>query len=82
MKRLTGKVVPNERDTNVDQVVEPTRHDRLAVVGDDGDEFTLEELVAVEEYVVAEPASGSRNHTRTKIGKGKLERLSIVAGDS
>ena len=50
-------------------------------MGDDADELALEELVAVEEDVVAEPATGGRDQTRAEVTEGQLERLHIVAGN-
>ena len=77
---LTGRVVSAKRDTDVDQVVQPSGHDRFAVVGDGGDEFGLEQLVAVEEDVVTVPAARGCDEARAEVGESKLEGLSIVAG--
>ena len=79
-----GQVVTGERDTNVNQVPEPSRHDVTRLVGcgvNDLDECALEQLVSVEEDVVAEPSTGGTDETRTKVLERHLQRLNIVPGD-
>lgn len=49
-------------------------------MGDDLDEFTLEQLVPVEEDVVGEPASGGGDHAGSEVSKGEAQRLGVVAG--
>ncbi len=78
---LTGQVVSDQRDSDVDQIVQPSRHERCAVIGNGGDELGLEQLVAVEEDVVAVPAASGCNYARAEVGEGKLEGLCIVAGN-
>ena len=41
-RNLTGQVVSDKGDSNVDQVVQPSGHDRFAILGDDVDEIGLE----------------------------------------
>lgn len=79
---LTGQVVSKQGDTDVDQVVQPARHDRFAIVRDDSDEFALEELVAVEENIIGEPGSSGCNHARAEVCKGEFEGLGIVTGNT
>src|ERR1700760_2445859 len=76
------QIVTNQADTNVDQVVKPASHDRLVSWQKDSDKLALEELVSVEEDVIAIPCSGSSNDTRSKVAESKLERLSVVASDA
>ena len=74
-------VVAGERDDDVDHVPDPARHDAVAARGDDLDELALEELVAVEEDVVAEPGTGGGEETATELAAGDLEGRDVVAGD-
>lgn len=79
--QLTGHVVADEGDADVDQIVEPAGHHGFAGVGDDANELRLEELVAVEEDIVTEPATRSCDQTGTKVGEGELERFHIIASN-
>lgn len=76
-----GKVVTNERDADVDQVVEPASHDRLVAGCKNLDELVLEKLVAVEEDIVSEPGSSCGKQTWSKVGKGELERSNVVSSN-
>ena len=78
---LTGEVVPAKGHADVDQVIQPSWHDGLAVVRDGTDEFRLEQLVAIEEDVVGVPATSGCNYAWAEISKRKLEGLSIVASN-
>lgn len=75
-----GAVVSCERDDDVDQVPCPAGHDGGSVRGEDTDELRLEQLVTVEEDIVAEPCSGGGEQAATKVGEGQAERLGVVAG--
>lgn len=75
------QVVAGEGDQDVVQVPDPVGHDRLGVVADDLDELRLEQLVAVEEDVVAEPAAGRGQETPAKVLEGQAQRVDVVAGD-
>lgn len=77
-----GSVVTSEGDNNVDQVPRPSSHEGVGVVGDDLDELTLEELVAVEENVVAEPGASGGEQTATEVGEAGLEGSDVVASDA
>lgn len=77
-----GGVVTSERDGNVDQVPGPSGQEGVGVVGDDLDELTLEELVAVEEDVIAEPSTSGGEQTATKVGEARLEGSGVVASDA
>ena len=79
--KLTSCVIAKKGDTNVNQVVQPTWHNRLAVFGDYRDELGLEELVAVEEDIVSVPSSGCGDQTRAEVCKSEFERLSIVSSN-
>ena len=68
--RLTCKVVSHKRNAHVDQVVEPTRHDRGAIVGNDIDELALKQLVTVEENIIGKPSTGGGDHSRPEVGEG------------
>ena len=81
IRELTGQVVSAKGDTDIDQIVEPSGHDGFTVVRNHGDEFGLEQLVAVEENVVAVPAASGGDEARAEVGEGELEGLGIVAGD-
>lgn len=76
-----GEVVSAEGDDDVDQVPGPAGHDGGAFGGEDLDELRLEQLVAVEEDVVAEPRAGGGDQATAKVGEGQAERLGVVAGD-
>lgn len=79
---LTGKVVSHEGDTDVEQVPEPASHDIVRRCRrDDLDELRLEELVAVEEDIVAEPTASSGEDTRTKVVESQFQGLEIVSSD-
>ena len=76
-----GHIVSNKRDTNVDQVPVPTNdHVRNSLGGNDFNERSFEELVAVEEEVVEEPASGGSDKSAAKVAGDQFERLDIVTG--
>lgn len=77
-----GSVVTSEGDCNVDQVPGPGGHEGVGVVGDDLDELALEELVAVEEDVVAEPGTRGGEQTATEMGEAGLEGSDVVASDA
>lgn len=77
-----GSVVTSERDGNVDQVPGPSGQEGVGVVGDDLDELTLEELVAVEENVVAEPSTSGGDQTATEVGEARLEGSGVVSSDA
>ena len=51
------------------------------MVGNDADEFGLEQLVSVEEDVVAIPATSGCDDARAKVSESKFEGLSIVTGN-
>lgn len=75
-----GKVVADEGDADVDEVPEPGGHDvALAAGRNDLDESRGEELVAVEQEVVEQPAHGRADHAAAKVARGELERLKVVA---
>lgn len=76
-----GQIVTTQRNTNVDQVVQPSSHDRLVSGRQNGNELALEELVAVEEDVIGEPGTGSSEKTGSKVGKSQLQRLDIVSSN-
>ena len=75
------KVVSAERDTNVDQVVEPTNHDRVVARSDDLDELRLEEFIAVEEDVVGKPGTGSSDQTGPEVAECQLQGSNVVSGN-
>lgn len=77
----TSKIVPAERYTDVDQVVEPAGHDGAVVRQDDSDEFALEQLVSVEEDVVHVPSAGGSEDTAAEVSESHGKRLSVVPGD-
>jgi len=68
-----GKVISTERDANIDQVIQPTDHYGLVVRNQLGDELGLEELIAVEEDVVAVPSAGGSDQARSKVSDRHLE---------
>lgn len=76
-----GQIVTDERDDDVVQVPNPTGHNGVRVTADDGDELSLEELVAVEENVVAEPAASGGEETAAEVSGGHGERVKIVTGN-
>jgi len=73
------EVVSTQRDTNVQKVIQPAGHDRLGRRAEDRDEFILEQLVAVKEDIVGEPAASGGQETGPKVFDGELEGLDIVA---
>src|SRR5690242_5468198 len=73
-----GKVISTEGDANVDQVVEPTDHDRVVARSNDLDELVLEQLVSVEKDIVGKPSTGGSDQTRSKVAEGELKRSNIV----
>lgn len=75
------QVVAGEGDQDVVQVPDPVGHDRLGVVADDLDELRLEQLVAVEEDIVAEPAAGCGQQAPAEVLEGQAQRVDVVAGD-
>ena len=80
-EKLTGKVIPAKGHADVDQVIQPSGHKGFAVVRDNTNKFRLEQLVAIEENVVGVPATSGCKYAWAEISKGKLEGLSIVAGN-
>ena len=50
-------------------------------MGNNANELGLEQLVAIEEYVVAVPAAGGCDQARAKVCESQLEGLSIVSRD-
>lgn len=76
-----GHVIPDKRHADIDQIIQPTDHDRVVVRQQSVDELRLEEFVAVEEHVIGKPSTTSRDETWTKVRNGQLERLGIVASD-
>lgn len=78
----SGAVVTSQGDDNVDQAPRPGGQEGVGVVGDDLDELALEELVAVEENVVAEPGTGGGEETATEVSKARLEGGNIITGDA
>ena len=76
-----GEVVSAQGDAHVDEIVEPTRHDRFATMGDFTNEFRLKELVAVEENVVCEPAARCGNHAGPEIRERHLQAVDVVTCD-
>lgn len=78
---LTCEIVSNKRNADVDEIIKPARHDGIATISNDFDKFALKELISIKENVISKPCSGSGNQSRTKICKGKSERLGIVSGD-
>ena len=51
----TSKVVPHQRDTDVDQIIKPIGYYRLCSGTDNRNKLALEELVTVEEDVIGIP---------------------------
>ena len=49
--------------------------------GDDADKLGLEELVTIEEDVVAEPSTGGGDDAGAEVVKGQAEGLDVVTGD-
>lgn len=76
-----GQVVSCKRDSDVDQVPGPCCHKRVGVGRDNLDELSLEQLVAVEEDVIAEPGTSGSQQTTTKVLETVPERVNIVACD-
>lgn len=76
-----SEVVSDERDGDVDQVVEPAVHDGRVDGDDDLDERRLEELGAVEEEIGREPASGRTDESTSEVADEELERLDVVSSD-
>ncbi|KAI3477577.1 hypothetical protein L1887_60617 [Cichorium endivia] len=72
-------VVADERDDDVVHVVDPGGLEAAGVVGDDADEDAREDLVAVEEEVVGEPAASSSEQTVPVVVERELERDKVVA---
>ncbi len=79
--KLTRKIVSHKRNADIDQIVQPARHDGGAAIGDHCDEFALEQLVPVEENIIGEPSSSSRNQSRSKVGQCKFKRFGVISGD-
>lgn len=52
-----SSVISSERTSDIDQVVQPTSHNTRSWL-DNLDELRLENLVSVEEKIIAEPTSG------------------------
>jgi len=74
------KIVSHERNTDIDQIPQPARHDIvLCARGDDFDECGSKQLVTVEQEVVEEPSGRGTNDTTAKMGEDELERLEIVS---
>lgn len=76
-----GHVVSAQRDTDIDQVPQPGGHDRAGCGTDHLDELTLEELVAVEENIVGEPATSSCEYAESEVLEGQLQGLGIITSD-
>lgn len=76
-----GEVVANHGDGDVDKIPRPGGHQRIGVVGNDLDELALEQLVTVEEYVVAEPGTGGGQESAAEMLHAVLEGGDIVSGD-
>lgn len=79
-KNLTCEIVSKKRNANVDEIIKPARHDGGTIISNDFDKFALKELISIKENVISKPCAGSGNQSRTKICKGKSERLGIVSG--
>lgn len=77
---LTCEIVSNKRNADVDEIIKPARHDGGTIISNDFDKFALKELISIKENVISKPCSGSGNQSRTKICKGKSERLGIISG--
>lgn len=77
---LTCEIVSNKRNTDVNEIIKPARHDGGTIISNDFDKFALKELISIKENVISKPCSGSGNQSRTKICKGKSERLGIISG--
>ena len=78
-------VVTGHLDTNVDQIVKPLGTKRVRVVGitfrltsNNVNELVGENLVTVEEKVVAEPTHGRSKETMPVMVQRKLERSNVV----
>lgn len=78
---LTCEIVSNKRNTDVDEIIKPARHDGGAIISNDFDKFALKELISIKKNVISKPCSGSGNQSRSKICKCKSERLGIVSGN-
>lgn len=78
-KNLTCEIVSNKRNADVDEIIEPPRHDGGAAISNDRDKLTLKELISIKENVIGKPCSRRGNHSRSKICKCKSERLGIVS---
>lgn len=76
-----SKVVSAHGDSDVDQVPGPGGEDGVVGARDDVDELRLEELVAVEEDIVAEPSAGSGKETATEVSETVSEGVQVVAGN-
>lgn len=76
-----SEVVSAHGDGDVDQVPGPGGEDGVVGARDDVDELRLEELVAVEEDVVAEPSAGSGKETATEVGEAVSEGVQVVASN-
>lgn len=77
----TGKVVSNQGDGDVDQIPRPRGQDGVGVVVDDLDELALEELVAVEEHVVAEPSASSSKKTTAEVAEAVSKSGDVVSSN-
>jgi hypothetical protein len=75
------QIIPNQTDSNVDQVVQPSYLDGLVSREQNGDELALEQLISVEEDIVCIPCASRRNQTWPEIRKSQLQRLDIVSSD-
>lgn len=76
-----GEIITDKRDDDVVQVPNPAGQDRARTAADDGDELSLEELVSVEEDIVAEPATSRGEETASKVPGGHGEGIKIVTGN-
>ena len=76
-----GQIITDEGDDDVVQVPNPAGHNGARAAADDGNELSLEELVAVEENVVAEPAASGGEETAAEMSGGHGKGVVIVAGN-
>lgn len=76
---LTCEIVSNKRNADVDEIIEPSRHDGSAVISNDFDKLILKELISIKENVIGKPGSRRGNQSRSKICKRKSERFGVVS---
>lgn len=76
-----GHIITNQRDGNVGEIPRPGGEERFGIARYDLDKLALEQLVAVEEDIIAEPGTSGREQATSEMSETVTQSRHIVTSN-